>query len=126
MKKLVALLVVIVALAVGIFVLATRHNTPRPISTVTYACDNNMTITAAYYEGPKQPPVPAGQMPQPTGSAVVSLDGEASTTFKQTISADGARYANSDESLVFWSKGNQVLILRNNSTDLSFRNCTAR
>ena len=59
MKKLVALLVVIVALAVGIFVLATRHNTPRPISTVTYACDNNMTITAAYYEGPKQPPVPA-------------------------------------------------------------------
>jgi membrane-bound inhibitor of C-type lysozyme len=31
-------------------------------------------------------------------------------TLKQTVSASGARYANKDESFVFWNKGNNAFI----------------
>lgn len=34
-------------------------------------------------------------------------------TLDQAISADGARYATTDESIVFWNKGNSVLITQN-------------
>ncbi len=33
----------------------------------------------------------------------------------QVVSASGARYANTDESLVFWNKGNDVTIYKNNT-----------
>jgi putative hemolysin len=35
---------------------------------------------------------------------------------KQAISASGARYANPDESVVFWNKGNTAFILENDNT----------
>lgn len=35
-------------------------------------------------------------------------------TLKQAISASGARYANSDESIIFWNKGDNVTISQNN------------
>jgi membrane-bound inhibitor of C-type lysozyme len=34
-------------------------------------------------------------------------------TLLQTISADGVRYANTDDSFVFWSRGNGALVLEN-------------
>ena len=34
-------------------------------------------------------------------------------TLPQTLSADGARYANADESIVFWSKGNGLTFTEN-------------
>lgn len=125
MKK-IFLGIIILALAVGIFVLAKSHSKQKPIATAVFVCDNNMTISAAFYKGKNEIPVPPGQMPQPTGSVEISLNGTATTTLKQTISADGSRYASSDERLVFWNKGDQALIMRNNSMDLSYRNCTAR
>jgi len=39
----------------------------------------------------------------------------------RTISADGGRYANADESFVFWNKGNSAFIQENNKT--TFENC---
>lgn len=99
--------------------------TPRtPITTAVYACDGGKSITATYYNGPEAPTPQPGQPPQPTGSADVSLDGGATTTLAQTISADGARYASSDGSFVFWSKGDQALIMRDNSMDQDYQNCT--
>jgi membrane-bound inhibitor of C-type lysozyme len=54
-------------------------------------------------------------------------------TLMQTISADGARYSNGNpqissgqpgaESLVFWSKGNGALIMRDNEMDPTYTNC---
>jgi hypothetical protein len=41
---------------------------------------------------------------------------------KQTLSADGARYANSDESLIFWNKGNGALVLEDGK-EKDFTNC---
>jgi len=102
----------------------TGTSTRSLITAVTYACDAGKTITAAYYDGPAAAQPAPGQPPVPTGSADVSIGGAPTTTLAQTISADGIRYANADESLVFWSKGNTALVMRNNSMDLSYTNCT--
>lgn len=104
---------------------AQATTTPRTeVASATYRCDKSKTISAVFYNGPQAPMPAPGQPPTPTGSVDVSLDGGATTTLAQTISADGARYANSDESFVFWNKGDQALIMRNNAMDLSFKNCT--
>ena len=42
----------------------------------------------------------------------------------QTISASGARYASSDESFVFWNKGNTAFIQENGTTTLD--NCVTK
>lgn len=40
-------------------------------------------------------------------------------TLEQAISADGARYATTDESIVFWNKGDSVSIIQNGKTVFS-------
>jgi len=37
------------------------------------------------------------------------------TTLPRAISASGARYANDDESIVFWNKGNQLTLFKDNT-----------
>jgi membrane-bound inhibitor of C-type lysozyme len=96
------------------------------VATAVYSCDQGKTITAAYFSGPQAPQPKPGQPPTPTGSVDVSLDGGATTTLSQTISADGARYGNAGESLVFWNKGNTALVMKNGSTDTSYSNCATK
>lgn len=42
----------------------------------------------------------------------------------QTISADGARYANADESFIFWNKGNGAFI--NEGEFATYQNCVTK
>ncbi|MGC9602520.1 MAG: MliC family protein [Minisyncoccia bacterium] len=78
---------------------------------VTYACDANKTIVATYYSGPSLPvPVGSTMPPAPNGSVALTLGDGRAMTLPQTISGSGIRYANADESLVFWSKGNTAFI----------------
>lgn len=115
----------LVVLAVWLFFQANSGDKvpeKKLISTVTYQCDNNHTITASYYEG-EEITVPAGEPPVPTGSVDVALDGGETATFFQTISASGVRYTDKDESMVFWSKGNEILMLRNDKPDTTYTNC---
>ena len=88
--------------------------TASPGATVTYYCAGQKTITATFYQGPPAPTPSAGQPPTPTGSVKLILNDGSSLTLAQTISADGARYANADGSFVFWNKGNGLLVLQNN------------
>jgi membrane-bound inhibitor of C-type lysozyme len=131
MKYLIALVVLFI-LVVGVLFAMREHaaapteptaSTPAPIATAVYSCDDGKSISAAFFEGEQATSTP-GEIPTPTGSVEVSLDGQASTTLHQTISADGARYATADDSFVFWNKGNEALIMRNNSMDLDYTNCT--
>ncbi|MFZ1075695.1 MAG: MliC family protein [Minisyncoccia bacterium] len=95
------------------------------VTTALYSCDGGKSITAAFSENasstaatstsPDQPPVPNGIV------ALTLSDGRA-MTLNQTISADGGRYANADESFVFWDKGNTALVLENNKPS-SFTGC---
>jgi len=109
------LIVVIIAIAL-IWYLGRADNSsvpPAPIAQVTYICNEDKTIEAAYYKG-ETIPVEPGEPPIPSGSVKIALSDGRNFDLPQTISADGARYANNDESFVFWSKGNGALVLEDN------------
>lgn len=84
-----------------------------PIAQVTYICNGGKTIEAVFYKGESKPVEP-GQPPIPSGSVKIVLSDGRNFDLPQTISADGGRYANSDESFIFWSKGDGALMLENN------------
>ena len=127
MKKTHILLLIGVAVVIGAGIWLWQWNSnDRFIAEVVYQCDNDKTITATYYEGPDAPPSGPGVPPVPIGSVDVSLNGDPAVKLRQTISASGIRYANSNESLVFWSKGDEALIMRNNEMDLEYTNCKAQ
>jgi membrane-bound inhibitor of C-type lysozyme len=78
-------------------------------SDVYYQCAGGKQIKASFYKGPvitakpNMPPVPSGKV------ELVLSDGR-KMTLPQTISGSGIRYATSDESTVFWSKGESAFI----------------
>lgn len=83
------------------------------ITNATYMCKDEKTIQAEFYKGGTIPVKP-GEMPIPTGKVFLKLSDGRAMTLPQTISASGARYANTDESIVFWNKGNTAFIAENN------------
>jgi membrane-bound inhibitor of C-type lysozyme len=74
---------------------------------VVFVCEDNKSIHAVFYDR----------------GVKVGLPKESETFLLQTISASGARFANTDESLVFWNKGKGAFIMRNNEADPNFKNC---
>lgn len=90
---------------------------------LTYLCHGGKTIEASFYNGEVKPGE-AGQPPIPTGSLKLLLSDGRNLDLAQTISADGTRYANNDESFIFWNKGNEALILENNQ-EKNYLGCRA-
>lgn len=92
--------------------------------TAVYLCGLGKNIVATYYNGPALPPLTKDGPPRPTGSVALKFsDGRGDMTLAQTISADGIRYANSDESFVFWGKGDGAMILENGSVSKNYFAC---
>ena len=83
------------------------HTVAMPIiTTVNYVCSSGKKVEAIY-----------------RGNTVeLSLSDGRSENLLQSISADGTRYTNSDESFVFWSKGTGAFITEGTKT--TFNNCT--
>jgi membrane-bound inhibitor of C-type lysozyme len=96
---------------------------PSPVASVIFECDGNKSINATFYTGESKP-VMEGEMPQPTGSVELTFSDGARVTLLQTISADGARYANADESMVFWNKGSGAFVMHNDQIDTAYTNCS--
>ena len=71
----------------------TQEGTPT-INDVTFACDTSKTIRAIFKKNQVQ---------------LLLSDGR-NLTVPQAVSADGGRYANDDESFVFWTKGQGAFI----------------
>lgn len=114
----VGVVVLIIIIAAFIWSSVSRqsvHETNSPSAiTVSYMCDSAKNITATLYNGPTIPSTSSTTPPIPGGKAHVVLSDGRTMDLAQTLSADGVRYANSDESFVFWSKGNGALVLENN------------
>jgi putative hemolysin len=91
------------------------------ISSANFLCDSGKSIAASFYRTSSTPPVIPGQPPIPNGSVSLSFSDGRTMTLNQTISADGGRYANSDESIVFWNKGDTAFVQENGTT--TFSNC---
>lgn len=92
------------------------------VAQVQYQCDGGKTINAGFYNGPAAAQPAPGQPPVPTGSVQLTLSDNRAMTLPQTLSADGTRYANKDESFIFWSKGNGAIVMENNE-EKSFTGC---
>lgn len=82
--------------------------TAKPVATAHYLCEQNKTITAEYFNGPTRT-APNGQ-PIPGGRVDISLSDGRKLSLPQTLSGSGIRYANADESFVFWSKGDTAFV----------------
>ena len=76
------------------------------LNETTYSCSNNRMIQARF---------------RPRTVGVTLSDGR-SLTLTQTVSASGARYANTNESLVFWNKGTTAFIQEDGKT--TYQDCT--
>jgi membrane-bound inhibitor of C-type lysozyme len=116
MKKNIIPIVLTIIVIMGLFLLYANTKPNKNLSLVaqvTYTCNGDKTINAAFFKGESKQ-VDPGQPPIPSGSVKIILSDGRSFDLSQTISADGARYANSDESFIFWSKGAGVLVLENN------------
>ena len=135
-----ALVLIIIVIVLGVFAWEYRdsawlaplfgsNGAPAAQSQVgkaSYACDAGKTIAATYYQGAAST-APAGSStpPVPNGSVALVLSDGRSLTLPQTISGSGIRYANADESLVFWSKGNTAFITEGAGQSQTFSNCIA-
>ena len=125
-----AIIILFVVIVLGaIFEIARMYSTPAakppaPIATVLYSCNDSKTIAASYYQGETKPAAGPNLPPTPGGSVAITLSDGRAMTLPQTISADGGRYANADESFVFWDKGNTALVLEGGQ-EKSYIGCIA-
>lgn len=76
-----------------------------------FTCDKEKTATATFYPGDDK------------YVDLVLSDGKF-LSVPRAISASGARYANTDESFVFWNKGKTAYITENGTT--TFANCVTK
>lgn len=96
---------------------------PRVVADAVYLCDGNRTIKATFMESNAEAkPATTDTPPTPTGSVSLSLDAAPAVVLPQLISADGARYGSSGDTLVFWSKGTGALVLQN-GVEGTYTNC---
>lgn len=97
------------------------------LSSARYICDNKKTLSADFFE-PKTlvststDTQDTSTPSSPSGTVVLKLDDGRNFDLSQTISADGARYANKDESFVFWDKGTEIMILEFD-TEKTYKGC---
>lgn len=118
---------VLAVIVIGVFAAAYfRSSGPAiaPPIVVSYICNDHNTIVATYRNGESTPPAHEGEPPVPGGSVSLVLSDGRAMTLAQTISADGVRYANADDSFVFWEKGNGALVLEND-VEKSYTGCVA-
>jgi len=112
-RTFVIVLVVVVVLAAIIAVAywwTSRRSKPNSQSSgllneVTYTCDGGKTINASFYEK----------------DVKLLLNDDRNLDLPVAMSASGARYANSDESIVFWNTGDTAFITEGDKT--TFENC---
>lgn len=107
-KYIVGIIFIILITGAGYYFLKMGGTTKQPLNTVTYVCLENKTITAKYFED----------------SVDLTLSDGRNFTLPHAVSADGARYANPDEAVVFWNKGNGAFITEGGNPDnMTFKNC---
>jgi hypothetical protein len=106
-----AITIIIVILVGAIVLYWTRDTTDTAASVpqgthAVFTCDNGGSIDATFIEGETMPAPQPDMPPTPGGSVQLVLSDSREMTLAQTLSADGARYASADESIVFWNVGN--------------------
>jgi membrane-bound inhibitor of C-type lysozyme len=73
----------------------------KPTAVAKFACHSGKTVDAKFY----------------SNSVELKLSNGRSLKLPQTLSGSGARYANSDETFVFWNKGDTAFITEGNGKE---------
>ncbi|MEK7635372.1 MAG: MliC family protein [Patescibacteria group bacterium] len=81
--------------------------------TVSFTCDAAKSIIATFYIGDDK-------------LVDLKLSDGKNISVPRAISASGARYANQDESFVFWNKGDTAFITEGASSTMTFSNCVLK
>jgi membrane-bound inhibitor of C-type lysozyme len=84
-----------------------ENTTGSFVNSVTFSCAGNNTIQALFF----------------ADKAELALSDGRHMLLLQAICVSGARYANTDESFVFWNKGNTAFI--EESQKITFKDCIA-
>ena len=80
-----------------------------PVATADFKCAEGKSITATFY----------------ADKVDLKLSDGRTMALPQVISGSGARYANADESFVFWNKGNTAFVTEGADQTTTFSDCVA-
>ncbi len=109
MNRTLTIIVLIIGLIVigggAWYVFSQKHETP--VAQATFSCDASKTINATFY----------------SDKVSLVLSDSRTLDVPQAISGSGARYANKDETFVFWNKGNTAFITEGTPAVQTFSNC---
>lgn len=85
-----------------------EKNKDTIINSVIFNCAENKSIQAIFFKDKVE----------------LNLSDKRNMLLLQAISASGARYANSDESFVFWNKGDTAFVEENKN--ITFKDCVIK
>ena len=80
-----------------------------PVATATFKCADAKSIVATFY----------------ADKVDLKLSDGRSMTVPLAMSASGARYANKDETFVFWNKGDTAFVTEGKDETQSYADCVA-
>ena len=106
----VAIVLFFVVYALGFYVGRKYENKTvlgSPVGTVEYMCKEGKVIDAVFYKN-------FVHLKTPTLNAYIP----------QTVAASGVRYANEDESLVFWGKDAGAFMAEGTPDNITYKDCT--
>lgn len=102
-KKIISWILVVGVIAFAFFAVthykkevAQEDTLPEIESTAVFMNEEGKTVPAIFYDG----------------AVMFNIEGLGDTVLPQTISGSGARYANEDENVIFWNKGDSVTITK--------------
>lgn len=98
------------AVTVSLVVLTANAGAEDPVSKVVFACKDDKTIDATFY----------------ADRVDLTLSDGRSLSLPQTMSGSGIRYANADETIVFWSKGDTAFVTEGADETETFSDCVTR
>lgn len=81
-----------------------------PVAEATFKCKDGKSVAATFY----------------ASSVDLKLSDGRSMTVPQAMSASGARYANKDESFVFWNKGDTAFVTEGADGKETYSGCVAK
>jgi membrane-bound inhibitor of C-type lysozyme len=91
----------------GAMLLPSHALAETPVATAVFKCDGGKTIDATFY----------------ASSVDLKLSDGRSMKVPQAMSASGARYANKDETFVFWNKGDTAFVTEGKDGKETFSGC---
>ena len=110
-SQIAALVLFVFVFALGIFLgrkVGVNAALGPVVADAWFTCDAGKSIHAVFYKH----------------AAHVALSGGPEEFMPQTVSGSGARYANDDESLVFWTKGDTAFVTEGNPNIQTYSGCT--